>query len=141
MTTTHVAELPEPNPSELHLLKILWRDGALAARELHERVGDVQGWAYSTTRTVLERMVGKGLLTKRPFHGLNLYGAAISRPAGLAKLVRDFAERVLELDPAPVVGLFAESEALSAEEIEELAALIERDEAGDAIPKRTEGRR
>jgi predicted transcriptional regulator len=135
MTTTQVAELPEPNPSELHLLKVLWRDGALAARELHERVGETHNWAYSTTRTVLERMVAKGLLTKRPFHGLNLYGAAISRPAGLAKLVRDFAERVLELDPAPVVGLFAESEALSAEEIEELAALIEQDDPGDSTPE------
>ncbi len=125
MTKTNVASLPEVNASELGLLKVLWSEGALAAREVHDRVGEQNSWAYSTTRTVMERMVSKGLVGKKLFHGLNLYEAKISRPAGLARLVRDFAERVLELDPAPVVSLFAEGEALSSEEIRELSRLVE----------------
>ncbi len=125
MKKTNVTTLPEINASELDLLKVLWREGALAAREVHTRLGERNSWAYSTTRTVMERMVGKGLVEKKLFHGLNLYEAKISRPAGLARLVRNFADRVLELDPAPVVSLFAEGEALSAEEIRELSRLLE----------------
>lgn len=121
--------LPEVARSELEVLKVLWEEGRLAAREVHERLAAAQGWAYSTTRTVLDRMVRKGLLERRGFHGVNLYRPRISRPLGLARLVRDFAERVLELDSAAVLPLFARSAALTEEEVEELSRLL--DAAGD----------
>jgi predicted transcriptional regulator len=43
-------------------------------------------------------------------------------------LVRDLAERVLEIEYAPVVSLFAESNALTPEEVEELARLLEAED-------------
>ena len=118
-------DLPELSATELDVMKILWSRGRLSARELHDHLGPERSWAYSTTRTTLERMVDKGLLEKAAFHGLNLYSACLDKPTGLARLVRDFAERVLEIDAAPVVSLFARSEALSAEEIRELERLLE----------------
>jgi BlaI family transcriptional regulator, penicillinase repressor len=130
MTSMHT--LPDLNDTELAVLKALWRERRLSARELHERLGAAQGWAASTTRTTLDRMAAKGLLRKQPFHGLNLYEPAVSRPAALARRVRDFAGRVLEIDWPPVVSLFAESEALSAEEVDELERLLAASEvAGD----------
>ncbi len=123
--------LPEVARSELEVLKVLWEEGRLAAREVHERLAADQGWAYSTTRTVLDRMVKKGLLERGSFHGVYLYRPRISRPLGLARLVRDFAERVLELDSAAVLPLFARSEALSAEEVAELSRLLEEAEGAE----------
>jgi BlaI family transcriptional regulator, penicillinase repressor len=120
--------LPDLARSELDVLKVLWAEERLSAREVHERLAGRLGWATSTTRTILDRMVKKGLLARRDFHGVYLYAARISRPQGLARLVRDFAERVLELDHGSVVPLFARSEALTAEEIDELSRLL--DEAG-----------
>jgi len=117
--------LPALTGPELELMKVLWRKGDLGARELHEAVGARLGWAYSTTRTTLERMVRKGLVGKRAFHGLYIYGAAISRARGLAGLVQEFAARVLESDPAPVVSLFAEQGALDEGEIAELHAILD----------------
>lgn len=122
---------PELAPTELEVMKVLWAEGRLAAREVHERLPASLGWAASTTRTVLDRMVGKGLVEKVPFHGLNLYRPAISRAAGLAPLVRDFAARVLEMDAQPVVSLFAESGALAPEELAELERLVESGDGGD----------
>jgi predicted transcriptional regulator len=123
--------LPEVARSELEVLKVLWEEGRLSAREVHERLAAGQGWAYSTTRTVLDRMVKKGLLERGSFHGVYLYQPRISRPLGLARLVRDFAERVLELDSAAVLPLFARSEALSEEEVAELSRLLEAAGADD----------
>lgn len=116
---------PDLTKSELAVLKVLWRAGELSAREIHEGVADVLEWAYSTTRTTVDRMAAKGLLAKRSFHGIYLYEPRISRPAGLAAVVRDLAERVLETDYAPVVSLFAEANDLSSEEVEELERLLE----------------
>ncbi len=120
------------NRTDFAVLKVLWKRGAVSAREAH---GDLQprfDWAYSTTRTILERMVKKGLARKETFHGLLIYRAAVSRVAVLAARVREFAESVLELEPGPVVSLFSQGEALDAEEIAELEQLLAAPQEGDA---------
>jgi BlaI family transcriptional regulator, penicillinase repressor len=122
------ARLPRLAPAELDVMKALWQAEPQSAREIHDRVRRATGWAYSTTRTVVERMVEKGLVAKTDSHGLHLYAPSISRATGLARLVRDFAEQVLELKRAPVAALFAESEALTPEELADLRALLESDE-------------
>ena len=114
------------NPNELEIMKILWRDGRLSAREVHDRLTEDRGWAYSTTRTTMERLVAKELVDKEPVHGLHVYRARISRAQGLARLVRDFANQVLEASHLPVVSLFADAGTLSEDEVDELAALLDR---------------
>ena len=119
-------DLPQLTPSELEIMKLLWEADGLSAREVHERLRRRMDWAYSTTRTTLERMVAKGLVAKSSFHGLHLYAAAVSRAAGLARLVRDFARDVVETSHVPVVSLFADSGSLEPEELEELRRLLDR---------------
>ncbi len=121
-------DLPQLTPAELEVMKTLWHAGGLSAREVHERLSDRMNWAYSTTRTTIERMVRKGLVEKKAFHGLHIYQASVSRASGLARMVRDFAQQVLETSHVPVVSLFADSGALTDAEIEELRELL--DEAG-----------
>ena len=122
--------MQRPSNAELELLKCLWREGTLSARELHELVEPVLGWSYSSTRKTLERMGEKGLVSERQRHGLNLYRAAVGKLATLAALSEDFARRVLELDGPLPVQAFADSRLLSGEELDELQALL--DAAGDA---------
>ena len=121
-------DLPQLTPAELEVMKTLWNAGRLSAREVHELLGDHMNWAYSTTRTTIERMVRKGLVEKKAFHGLHIYQASVSRATGLARMVRDFAQQVLETSHIPVVSLFADSGALTDAEVEELQKLL--DEAG-----------
>lgn len=124
--TTH-NDLPRLTPAELEVMKVLWANDGLSAREIHEQLGERLGWAYSTTRTTVERMVRKELVSKQAFHGLHIYSPFVSRATGLARMVRDFAAQVLESSHVPVVSLFAESGKLSGEEIEELRRLLDRD--------------
>lgn len=121
-----IQHLPQLTPAEFEVMKILWNSDGLSARELHDRLTDQMDWAYSTTRTTVERMVRKGLVEKRAFHGLHIYSASVSRARGLARMVRDFANQVLETSHAPVVSLFADSGALSDEELDELQRLLDQ---------------
>lgn len=118
---------PDLTRSELAVIKVLWKQGALSARELHGQLAGSIDWAYSTTRTTIERMVAKGLISKRRLHGLYIYEPKISKVEGLAGLARELAERILEVDYAPVVSLLAEGNDLTAEEVEELSRLLEKD--------------
>ena len=124
-------DLPQLSPTELEVMKILWEADGLSAREVHQRIGDHMDWAYSTTRTTIERMVRKGLVKKTVFHGLHLYTASVSRASGLARMVRDFARQVLETSHVPVVSLFADSGKLNNDEIVELSQLLDDLDGGE----------
>jgi BlaI family penicillinase repressor len=121
-------KLPELSKSEYDILRILWKEGRQSVRELHDRIQETSGWAYTTTKTMMDRMVQKGLLSRESFHGIFLYTPLISRPAGLAKMVQFFADRVLELDSQEVVAMFAQSQAITPEEIQELEELLSEED-------------
>ncbi len=116
--------LPELSKSELDIMKLLWQAGRGSAREIHDRLEPTYHWAYSTTKTIMDRMVKKGHLERNNFHGVFLYQPLISKPAGLASFVRNFADHVLEMDYASVVSLFARSQTLTPKEIAELTELL-----------------
>jgi predicted transcriptional regulator len=124
MHKTHT-DLPELSKAEYDILRILWKQGQQSVREVYEQIHDIQHWAYPTTKTMLDRLASKGLVRRKKFHGLYLYSAALSRPAGLTKLIQFFANRVLEVDPGAVVSMFAQSEAITPEEMQELRQLIQ----------------
>ena len=117
--------LPDLSKAEHDILNALWRSGAQSVREVHDQVSQTTGWAYTTTKTVMDRMAAKGLLERRDAHGVFVYKPLISRPQGLAKMVRFFTGRVLEMDQTSVVAMLQGAGALSAEEVEELTALMQ----------------
>ena len=120
------SHLPDLTKNEFDILRIIWKNGRLSVREVHDKIIETHSWAYSTTKTMMDRMVRKQFLIREKFHGVFLYRALISRPRGLARFIQFFANRVLEIDHEEVVALFSRSNALDAEEIRELEALLEK---------------
>lgn len=121
----------DPSRTELAVLKALWSGTEFSAREVHEKIGADQKWSYSTTRTVLNRMVQKGLVHRRDSHGLTLFAAAEKKVALLGRMVRYFADRVLELDGRLPASAFSGSKLLDEDEREELRSLLEDDDGED----------
>ena len=122
-----ISPSPDLSPTELDVLKELWRDGRSTVREVHEGLTPTHPRAYSTTKTIMDRMVAKGLLARKSFHGVFLYEPRISRPEGLVRMVRNFAERVLEANPETVIPLFARAGTLTEAELEELQRLLDEE--------------
>lgn len=114
--------------AEFDILRILWKKGRLSIREVHDSLKDTYNWAYSTTKTMMDRMVKKDLLSREEFHRIFLYKPLISRPQGMAKWVEFVADRVLEMDQGAVISLFARNKVLSPDEIDELNQLLDSKE-------------
>lgn len=121
-----------PSKAELSVLKHLWRAGAQSARQVQDAVGDAQGWSHSTTRTHLLRMIDKGLVAKDYAEGVTVYAASAEKVSLMSRMIRDFADRVLELDQPLPSTAFAQSRLFSQEEAEALGKLLADapDEAG-----------
>lgn len=123
--------LPSPSDAELEILKCFWRDGDLSARELQMRVASQLNWTPSTTRTVLERMRTKGLLSRRDVHGIAVYSHVHPKIEVLSGLMRRLSA-VLEMDGGLPAAAFSGSQILDAADLAELEAMLNRADAGKA---------
>lgn len=121
-----MAAIPSPSPSELVLLKQLWKAAPLSAREVHNAVEPQLAWSFSSTRKTLERMGEKGLLDVSIAHGVTVYRPLAGKVATLAAMLRTFAQQVLELEGPLPVASFVESRLLDEDELAELEALLEQ---------------
>ncbi|MCY6383313.1 BlaI/MecI/CopY family transcriptional regulator [Hoeflea prorocentri] len=117
----------QPSPSELPLLKALWSNSELSARELHEKIADELGWSLSSTRKTIDRMIEKGLVTADERHGIKVYRAAVDKISTLAGLTRQFARAVLEIDGPLPASSFTGSRILSSEELDELQRFLDEE--------------
>jgi BlaI family transcriptional regulator, penicillinase repressor len=115
----------QPTRPELTILKLLWKQSQLSAREVHQQISGDLKWSYSTTRTTLERMCDKGLLGKRAVHGMTVYAPAVEKVALLGGLIRDFTKRVLEVEGPLPAAMFARSKLLSEDDLSALEAMLE----------------
>lgn len=119
-------QIPTPSDAELDILKCFWRDGDLSAREVQARIGADLGWTASTTRTVLERMRTKGLLSRRDVHGMAVYSTLQPKVAVIGGLMRRLGA-MLEIDGALPAASFSGSQILDADDIAALDAALNAD--------------
>ena len=115
----------KPTATELILIKALWKDSPLSAREIHDRVSTKLNWSYSSTRKTLDRMSDKDYLKVSESHGVKVYSSLLSKVKTLSIYIKDLASRVLEVDGPLPVSMFADSKLLNSDEQKELEQLLE----------------
>lgn len=113
-----------PSISELTVLKVLWRQQPLSAREIHDQVEGELGWSYSSTRKTLERMLDKGSLRLSVRHGVQVYEAALEKVGTLAAFAHDFGKRVMEMDTPLPVNMFTGSKLVDETELAQLEQML-----------------
>ncbi len=128
--------LPELSRSELDIMKILWQDGRSSAREVHDQLSAAYGWAYSTTKTIMDRMVKKGLLKAEKICNLYLYSSAITkRQAQNTEIVRTL-KRAFNGAMTPMMQFMINNDDLSNDEYDQLEKLIKERKARKTGSKR-----
>jgi BlaI family penicillinase repressor len=120
--------------SEWAILKVLWEREPCTAPDVTEALLSSKGWAYSTVRTTMDRMVAKGLLTSEKIRHMDLYRPAVSRKQAQRGELLATLKRAFDGALTPMVQCLLDSHALSAEELRALEAMLkeERAQAGGA---------
>lgn len=116
--------MPVPSTSELSLLKALWRQQPLSAREIHDQIVGELGWSYSSTRKTLERMLEKSMVRQEVRHGVQVYAAVCDKVDTLAAFAHDFGRRVMEIDTPLPVTMFTGSKLVDDAELARLEQLL-----------------
>jgi len=123
-----VSKKPSPRLSEAEwvVMKPLWEQGALAARDIYDALPDNHGWAYKTVKTMLSRLVKKGVVKFTPIGNSYLYEPAYSRAEMVRSEVRGFKDRVLDGALQPFLVSFFEGEKPSKEDLSILREMLQK---------------
>jgi predicted transcriptional regulator len=109
------------------LMEVLWDRERATASEVAEALESSRGWAYSTVKTQLDRMVNNGLVKVRLVGRSREYSPGITRGAARSSAWRWFVQAAFGGAAAPALQ-FVASESLTAEQIDVLEKLLEVDD-------------
>ena len=125
---------PEILETEWDILDALWTAERATAREVTERIAPRRGWAYSTVKTLLDRMVDKQLVEARQVGNVWEYTPALPRQKAQRWAWRRFVDVAFGGAAASTLAFVAKQTKLSRAERAELRALLDRmehEEVGD----------
>ena len=128
----------ELTEGEWLILEIVWERGHCTTPDVQELLADRTGWAYSTVKTLMDRMAANGLLETQRVRKMILFRAGIKRvQAQRAELARA-AKRAFHGAFSPLVEFLLDDNKLSKEELEHLGKMIrqKREREGTSKPKK-----
>jgi predicted transcriptional regulator len=128
------AAIPRPTESELELLGILWENEPATVREIYEKLNEERPSGYTTVLKLLQIMTAKGLVVRDEANRAHVYRAAISQDAMQSKILKDLSMRLFSGSAAQLAMHALAMEPASANELDEIRALIESKRANYASP-------
>lgn len=124
--------LPKIAPAEWEIIEVLWNAHPLSAAEVVDAVRQSSDWHAKTIRTLLERLVEKGLVSRVKRAGCFRYSPCVEREQCVREEGQSFLKRFFGGDLLPMVAHFLDEADVSKEELDRLRLLLneKRREAG-----------
>ena len=112
------------NRTEWAIIKAVWEKEPCTAPAIQEKLHKSTEWTYSTVRTLMDRMVAKGLLRAEKVRNLTLYRSAVSRDQAQRGELLYTLKHAFNGALTPMVQCLLDTGKLSAGELDELESLI-----------------
>ncbi len=110
--------------AEHEVMEVLWREAPLGAAEVAERIEAGRGWSINTVKTMLSRLLAKGVLAHEEEGRRYLYRPAVSREEFVTRESRRLLDRMFGGRLTPLVAHLAERDDLTDADIAEIEALL-----------------
>ncbi len=119
--------------TEWQVMEIVWREGSAPSAMIRSELMEKMGWADTTVKTLLKRLVDKGALVTRKDPNNKrgyIYEAAFTEETYAASKTRNVIDRFYGGALKDLVAGFIDRDELSDQEIKELRKLLD-DSMGD----------
>jgi predicted transcriptional regulator len=116
--------------AEWRIMKEVWAHEPCAAPTVQEQLFKQTRWAYSTVRTIMDRMVAKRLLASEKLKGVTLFRSAVTREQAQRSELMYALKHAFNGALTPMVQCLMDTGELSARELAELEALIKAKKKG-----------
>jgi BlaI family transcriptional regulator, penicillinase repressor len=115
--------------SEWQIMVALWDHGRATAVDLQAGLQATQPWAYSTVKTMLDRLVEKGYVAARRVGNVYEYTPRVPRRTAVGRMLDDVRDRLFAGSVAPFVQYCIDQKRLTAEDAKTLREMLDRYEA------------
>ena len=115
-------EVPKVFESEYHLCLILWEHEPIKSSELVQMCREQLGWKPTTTYTVIKRLSERGVLKNEN----TVVTSLVSKDQVQAAEIDELVEKTFEGSLPAFVAAFTKHRRLSAKEVDEVQAMIDR---------------
>ena len=116
----------ELTEAEWEIIQVVWEHEPCAAPTVQEELEDRRQWTYSTVKTLMDRMVAKGLLTTERIRNLILYRSAVTQKQARKGEVAKTLTRAFGGAFTPMMQFMLESHTLSDTELAKLESMIRK---------------
>lgn len=117
--------------TEWDILEVLWAKERATAREVGEALTEKRGWAVSTVKTLLDRMVQKELVSARQVGNVWEYTPALRSVEARRSAWSELVERAFGGAVGPALHFLAKDAKLSKKDLSALRELLDAKEKGD----------
>jgi BlaI family penicillinase repressor len=114
--------------AEWKVMNRVWSEHPVTARTVLEGVVGETGWAYTTVKTMLSRLVEKGILREKKRNGTSVYEPKLTRRKARAAALRAVIDRAFDGAVGPMMSFLVEDEKLSKQDREELGRMLRGEE-------------
>ena len=114
----------ELTPAEWIVIKAVWGSEPCTAPAIQEKLQRDTKWSYSTVRTMMDRMVAKGLLLGEKSGKVTLFRSAVTRDQAQRGELLYALKNAFNGALTPMVQCLLETNDLSADELARLESLI-----------------
>jgi len=112
---------------QLEIMRVLWRRGRATAREITEEMGERRRIAHSTVQTLLRQLQAKGAVAYDVEDRTFVYRPLYQEAEVAETATRDLLARLFNGSVYNLMAHLLEHEAISAEDLARLRALIEKE--------------
>ena len=124
MTDDSEARSERISEAEHAVMEALWDESPLSAADVCERVCAQRDWSMPTVKTLLGRLVGKGVIKTEPDGRRFLYTPLVARAEYVGNESKRLVERLFGGRAAPLIAHLAENETLTDQDLTEIEALL-----------------
>jgi BlaI family penicillinase repressor len=116
----------ELTEGEWAIIRAVWDNEPCAAPTVQEELQAQKSWTYSTVKTMMDRMVTKGLLKTERFRNLILYRSVITKIQAQKGEIRRTVKRAFNGALTPMMQFLLDNHKLSQKQLNELERLIKK---------------
>lgn len=110
--------------SEWDLMRVIWTMGACSAADIVYQLQRKKHWQPSTTKTLIHRLVKKGLLSTKPDGRRYIYDAKIDQASALKQADSEFLATVCQKQQGKLLFDMIDKAEISQSDLDQLAQLI-----------------
>jgi predicted transcriptional regulator len=116
---------PNPTPSELEILQVLWSRGPSTVREVHESLSATKQLGYTSVLKLMQIMTAKGLVTRSEDQRAHVYEAGEPAEKTKRQFALDMMQRVFQGSASELMLHALAGRHSSKEELKELRRLLD----------------